>query len=106
MKPSLGQTCSVALNALSIRTRVDYEVSSVRKALELLTAFSVHDPEWSLSAVARRLGLPKSTAHNLLRTLQSFDLVHQDSERRTYRLGPRALELGLAFAQSSEVLTQ
>jgi IclR family acetate operon transcriptional repressor len=105
MKLRRGQTCSVALNTLS-RPKGHYEVSSVRKALELLTAFSLHNPEWSLSTVARRLGLPKSTAHNLLHTLQSFDLVHQDRERRAYRLGPRALELGLAFAQSSEVLAQ
>jgi len=78
----------------------------VRKALDILTAFSLFEPEWSLSALARRLRLPKSTAHNLLRTLQSVDLVHQDCERRAYRLGPRALEMGLAFAQSSEVLAQ
>ena len=83
-----------------------YEVSSVRKALDILAAFSLSEPEWSLSALARRLRLPKSTAHNLLRTLQSVDLVHQDRERHTYRLGPRALEMGLAFAQSSEVLAQ
>jgi DNA-binding IclR family transcriptional regulator len=42
----------------------------------------------------------------LLRTLQSFDLVQQDPERRAYRLGPRALEMGLTFSQSSEVLAQ
>ena len=81
-----------------------YEVGSVRKALDLLTSFTVVTPEWSLSDVARRLGLPKSTAHNLLRTMESFDLVHQDHQGRAYRLGPRALELGLAFARSSELL--
>jgi IclR family acetate operon transcriptional repressor len=94
------------LNDGSKNSSGPYEVSSVRKALDLLTAFSVHHPEWSLSALARRFALPKSTAHNLLRTLQAFDLVHQDRERRAYRLGPRALELGLAFAQSSEVLAR
>jgi IclR family acetate operon transcriptional repressor len=74
--------------------------------LEILNVFSLAEPDWSLSALARRLHLPKSTAHNLLRTLQSFDLVQQDPERRAYRLGPRALEMGLAFSQSSEVLAQ
>jgi len=74
--------------------------------LDILTVFSLAEPEWPLSALARRLHLPKSTVHNLLRTLQSFDLVQQDPERRAYRLGPRALEMGLTFSQSSEVLAQ
>ena len=106
MKVKRGQLGSASLKPRSEKLSGVYEVCSVRKALDLLAAFSLHDPEWSLSALARKLKLPKSTAHNLLRTLQSFDLVHQDRDRRAYRLGPRALELGLAFAQSSEVLSQ
>ena len=74
--------------------------------MDILTVFSLAEPEWPLSALARRLHLPKSTVHNLLRTLQSFDLMQQDPERRAYRLGPRALEMGLTFSQSSEVLAQ
>lgn len=105
MQTNLSEIRSAQLNSNDERA-TPYEVSSVRKALDILTAFSATEAEWSLSALSRRLGLPKSTAHNLLRTLQSFDLVQQDRERRVYRLGPRALELGLAFSQSSEVLAE
>ncbi len=101
-----SQQRSATLNNLHKRAGQPYEVSSVRKALDILTAFSLTNPEWTLSALARRLRLPKSTAHNLLRTLQSFDLIYQDREHRAYRLGPRALEIGLAFSRSSEVLAQ
>ena len=80
------------------------EVSSVRKALELLGCFTPRAAAWGLSDLARSLKIPKSTAHNLLRTLQSFDFVRQDRETRVYRLGPRALELGLVFARGSDVL--
>ena len=97
--------CSPTLNE-SHQRLLRYEVSSVRKAFDILAAFSIFEPEWSLSALARRLHLPKSTAHNLLRTLQCFDLVQQEQEHRTYRLGPRALEMGLTFSHSSEVLAQ
>jgi DNA-binding IclR family transcriptional regulator len=76
----------------------------VGKALELLKCFSVNAPEWPLSALSRRLEIPKSTAHNLLRTLQAFDLVRQDAASRVYRLGPRALELGLLFARHTEMM--
>ncbi len=84
----------------------DYEVASVKKALELLGEFSLQTPHWTLADLSRHLGYPKSTAHNLLKTLQSFDLVRQDPENRTYRLGPRAMEMGLVFARSTEMLAQ
>jgi IclR family KDG regulon transcriptional repressor len=84
----------------------DYEVSSVRKALELLTSLTLAKPVWALSDLARELGIPKSTAHNLLRTLQSFDLIQQDPSDRRYRLGPRALELGIVFSRSTGILAQ
>jgi DNA-binding IclR family transcriptional regulator len=105
MVPARTKTCSPSLNGSGDQS-LRYEVSAVRKALAIVSVFSVFEPEWSLSALARRLHLPKSTAHNLLRTLQAFDLVQQDRERRAYRLGPRALEMGLTFSQSSEVLAQ
>jgi DNA-binding IclR family transcriptional regulator len=82
-----------------------YEVASVRKALELLGCFTTQSPAWTLSDLARSLHIPKSTVHNLLRTLQSFDLVRQDTETRVYRLGPGAMELGLVFARSSDILS-
>jgi IclR family transcriptional regulator, KDG regulon repressor len=104
MQPLRGQNRSLLLNENVKGVSRSYEVSSVRKALDILGVFSIFEPEWPLSALARRLGLPKSTAHNLLRTLQSVDLVQQNREGGAYRLGPRALEMGLTFSQSSEVL--
>lgn len=94
---------SAELNTVS-RVGRDYGVSSVRKALELLGCFTPRATVWSLSALARAARMPKSTAHNLLQTLQSYDLVRQDSGTREYRLGPRALELGLTFTRSSDML--
>ncbi|MCA2962705.1 MAG: IclR family transcriptional regulator [Acidobacteriaceae bacterium] len=81
-------------------------VSSVEKALRLLSTFSLASPQWALSDLAREQGMPKSTAHNLLKTLQAFDLVRQDPEDRVYRLGPRALEMGFLYARSTELLGQ
>jgi IclR family KDG regulon transcriptional repressor len=103
MRRALTRNCSELLGTKKRRADL-YEVNSVRKALELLKCFSVNTPEWPLSGLSRRLDIPKSTAHNLLRTLQVFDLVRQDSVSRVYRLGPRALELGLLFARNTEIL--
>lgn len=101
MKTVSHRRCSVAL---TVNEAVTSEVGSVRKALDLLSCFSFEEPEWSLSNLARRCEIPKSTAHNLLKTLQSFDLVRQDLSIRTYRLGPRTMELGLLFARSAEIM--
>jgi DNA-binding IclR family transcriptional regulator len=82
------------------------EVPSVRKALSLLAAFSLTRPCDSLSELARKCRTPKSTAHNLMQTLLAFDLVRQDPQTREYRIGPRAMELGLLFARRDELLAQ
>lgn len=98
---------SASLNKAQPAGRADsYQVASVSKALELLAVFSLDTPVWSLSDLARRLQVPKSTAHNLLQTLKQFDLVRQNPESRQYQLGPRALELGLIFVKKSGVLAQ
>lgn len=98
---------SDSLNARHVTPRSDsYQVVSVSKALELLSCFSIGIPVWSLSDMARRVDLPKSTAHNLLRTLKQFDLVRQNSETKHYEVGPRALELGLSFVKNSGVVAQ
>jgi hypothetical protein len=99
------QRCSAELNKNSAGKPADaYQVASVSKALELLAAFSLDVPVWALSDLARRLQVPKSTAHNLLRTLKQFDLVRQNPESRLYQLGPRALELGLIFVKKSGIV--
>jgi DNA-binding IclR family transcriptional regulator len=102
--PKISQAQSAEPNG-SAYLRRSNEVSSVRKALELLGCFSPQAPSWPLSELARHLRIPKSTAHNLLRTLQSLDFVRQSLETRMYQLGPRAMELGLVFASNSDILS-
>jgi DNA-binding IclR family transcriptional regulator len=80
-----------------------YEVAAVRKALEILCEFSPESPWLTVSDLSRRLQIPKSTAHNLLRTLQNLDFVAQDNDKR-YRLGPRVFDLGLLFSDSARLV--
>jgi DNA-binding IclR family transcriptional regulator len=67
-------------------------VNTVGRALQILDDLSRRQAPTSLSAIARRTGLPKSTVHRLLGILE----VHRAVERNgdLYRLG--ALSLGLA----------
>ncbi len=66
--------------------------SVLGRSLTLLTAFRPDEVELSLAELARRTGLAKSTAHRLLRELESWDLVERTPGG--VRLGMRLFELG------------
>ncbi len=83
----------------------NYEVAAVRKALESLCAFSGAPPSLSVSDLSRRMDMPKSTTHNLLRTLEAMDFLKQDPGDKRYRLGPRLYELGMRFSHSTRLVT-
>jgi len=83
----------------------NYEVAAVRKALELLCEFGTDPPSLSVSDLSRRMEMPKSTTHNLLRTLESMDFLKQDPADKRYRLGPRLYELGMRFSHSTRLVS-
>jgi len=95
---------SVILNE-SQRQPATCEVGAVRKALEILCQFTAETPSLSVSDLSRRLKMPKSTAHNLLRTLGGYDFLKQDPGDRRYRLGPRLYELGLRFSHGTRMVS-
>jgi IclR family acetate operon transcriptional repressor len=55
--------------------RASGQVQSLSRALKLLNALSYHASGLSLSEVAQEVGLPNSTAHRLLTTLQNERFV-------------------------------
>lgn len=69
-------------------------LSSVATAIELLKAFSEDEFEIGISALAKRLGVAKSTAHRLATTLASEGLLEQDRASGKYRLGIALFRLG------------
>src|SRR5260370_12978069 len=69
-------------------------LSSVATAIRLLKAFSEDEVEIGISALARRLGLAKSTVHRLAVTLVSEGLLEQDRENGQYQLGIALFLLG------------
>ena len=82
-----------------------YEVGSVRKALSILCLFSPDRPALNVTDVSRILGVSKSTVHNLLRTLQNFDFLSQDSVSKHYRLGRKVFELGTLYSRGNDLVT-
>lgn len=66
--------------------------TSIGKAFALLDAFTDELPSLGASELARRSGVPKSTAHRLLAFLETSGYVERVGTN--YRLGRRLFELG------------
>ena len=74
--------------------RASGQVQSLSRALKLLNALSYHASGLSLSEVAQEVGLPNSTAHRLLTTLQNERFVRFDTERSVWLIGVKAFRVG------------
>lgn len=77
-------------------------IQSVERAIRLLEAFSPADPRLSLTDLARRLDLPKSTVHNILKTLAGYGYVERVEGDR-YALGTAPIVLAQAARVSVEL---
>lgn len=71
-------------------------VQTVERVARLLLAFTDLGSELGVRELSRHLNLAKSVVHRMLVSLAQTGLVAQDPETGRYRLGPRALDLGLA----------
>jgi IclR family acetate operon transcriptional repressor len=75
------------------------------RALSLLDELAENDDGLPLTALARSVGLPPSSAHRLLTTLQRKRFVRFDQATMAWRIGVQAFVVGAAFARSREVAT-
>lgn len=80
-------------------------VQSVDRALTILEVLA-HDGESSVTEIAGRLGVHKSTAFRLLATLETHRLVEQVNDRGRYRLGVGNLRLAGATTARLDVVTE
>jgi DNA-binding IclR family transcriptional regulator len=78
------------------------EIRSLATALDLLDCLA-DEPELGVAELGRRLGIAKSSAHRILKTLAARGYVRQVPETRTYRLGIRLHELGEIVASRSQL---
>ncbi|PLS02504.1 IclR family transcriptional regulator [Neobacillus cucumis] len=69
-------------------------IQSVKRALNILDLFDDFNKELKITEISTRLGLNKSTAHSLLKTLKEQDYIKQDLETGKYSLGLKLVERG------------
>ena len=99
--PTMPKTSSKP--RISSKPKSEYAIQTVTNALRMLEVFH-GESEMGVSDLARRLGLHKNNAFRLLATLELSGYIQQSPETELYRLGPRCLELGQAFARSRSLL--
>lgn len=68
-------------------------MSSVTKALKLLSCFSTTRPEIGLSQMCRIAGRDKATTYRHLQALEAAGFVEQNPQTKHYRLGPAFMHL-------------
>jgi hypothetical protein len=68
-------------------------MSSVIKALDLLSHFSASQPEIGLSQLCRIAKRDKATTYRHLQALEVTGFIEQNSATKHYRLGPAVLQL-------------
>jgi len=68
---------------------------SLERGLAILACFTARRPVMGIAELSRELGMYRATTHRYARTLVALGYLEQDDKRK-YRLGIRATDLGLA----------
>lgn len=79
-------------------------VKSADRTLRVLEHLAVADSRKSLHALHLELGIPKSSLHGLLRTLQARGWVETDESGTLFGLGVRALLVGTSYIDSDDIV--
>lgn len=86
------------------KVRSTGQVRSLTRALSLLRYLASSDG-MSLTELSEAAGLPPSTTHRLLTTLESERFVRPDPQGGVWRVGVAAFYVGSAFARSRDKLS-
>jgi DNA-binding IclR family transcriptional regulator len=87
----------------SYRAEVPGSVQSVERAAAILRLLAAGQGRLGVAEVAGTLGLAKSTAHGILRTLEQVGFVEQNSATGKYQLGAALLHLGTSYLDVNEL---
>lgn len=86
------------------RDGADTAVKSADRVLTVLDLLAARGPS-TFSAIVAALGLPNSSAHNLLQTMVRRDYLEFDPEARTYALGLRLWQVAQAYGGNRDLVT-
>lgn len=76
-------------------------VKTIDRLVKVLDCFSPEQPTWSLAELSLRLGLPKSTLHRFLASLEAHGVLRRDPDDKRWRLGYRLVAWGKLASEST-----
>ncbi len=79
-------------------------VQALARALAILNALAEAADGTSLTEIAQQVGLPASTTHRLLNTLQHDQFVRFDQERTLWSVGVQTFVVGNAFLRNRQLV--
>ena len=82
------------------------EIKSIRKALNLLTAFDDVNSAYTLNELCQKSELHKSSLHRILITFERGGILHKDPRTKKYSLGYKLFELGNLVAPAQDLKHQ
>lgn len=80
-----------------------YFIESVRRALQVLEAFTQETPCLTLTEIAEAVGLDKSTCFRFVFTLEKLGYLRRDLDSRRYHPGLKVLRLGFTVLDIIEL---
>jgi DNA-binding IclR family transcriptional regulator len=81
----------------------DYSVNAIVRAFSLLEIFSLKRNELTISEIKAETGMPISTIHRLLGTMERIGYIRQNPENGKYRLGLKSFILGSRVKMTAEI---
>lgn len=81
-------------------------LSSVENALKILDSFTFEEPEKRVTAIAKEIGVAKSTASRLLHSLLKEGFVKKDKDTQKFSLGTKLLTLYSRMILNMEVVKE
>src|SRR5665648_547409 len=84
----------------------NYPIKVLDKTFSILDILLQHGSTMHMTKIAEKLGLYPSTIHRILDTLRHWGYVEQEPKSQKYRLGLKALELGMAKLHQMDLVRE
>lgn len=107
-KSGAGKTSRSAATrrAAAPRDKAAGQVQSLTRGLQILQRLGHSGSGVALTELAQILGLPNSTTHRLLSTMQAMGFVYQTPDLGLWRVGVEAFSVGSTFLSNRDVVEQ
>jgi DNA-binding IclR family transcriptional regulator len=103
-QPGTGDALAPSTEQSGASIRAFQPVKSADRVLDVLEALAAGPDRPALGELARRLGIPKSSLHGVLRTMLARGWVRTDATGTRFGLGLRALRVGAAYIDTDDAV--